>query len=331
MPKHNKVEFSKYSIELSGQFSTALRSINYFEVYKLEIGLADSRKSFGEVVATPAITGISADRLIHDVETILIPFIESTEIVSAQDFYEELALLLPKNPTARALADIAVESILESFNPIKIATDVTLPMIEDFEYKEMIDKRREAGFQVFKLKLGKAVLEENILRVEKVMSLLPQFGSLRIDPNQAWDIDYTQRFLYEVSTRGLQIEYLEQPIDRLNKSGLATLMHDSPIPIMADEACFDMADLNKIIDLGAADWINIKILKSGGITPAREMAKVAIDAGLKVSFGCMIESPLGVKAAIKLASEFAPDLTHDLDAAWWYPQEQLIYSDGYVK
>ena len=331
MSKRNKVEFAKYPIELSGQFSTALRSINRFEVYKLDIGLVDNRKSFGEVVATPAITGISADRLIHDVETTLIPFIENTEIVSAQDFYQELAILLPKNPTARALADIAVESIFESFNPSKIATDVTLPMIEGFEYKEIIDKRLEAGFQVFKLKLGKAVLEENIQRTEKAISLLPQYCSLRIDPNQAWDIDYTKRFLDEVSTRGLKIDYLEQPIDRLNKSGLATLKHESPIPIMADEACFDMEDLNQIIDLGAADWINIKILKSGGITPARKMAKVALDAGLKVSFGCMIESPLGVKAAIKLASEFAPDFTHDLDAAWWYPQEQLIYSDGYVK
>lgn len=331
MSKRNKVEFSKYSIELSGQFSTALRSINKFEVHKLEIGLADSRKSFGEVVATPAITGISAERLIHDVETALIPFIENTEIVSPQEFYEELAILLPKNPTARALADIAVESMFESFNPSKIATDVTLPMIEGFEYKEMVDKRLEAGFQVFKLKLGKAALKENIQRVEKVMSLLPQSCSLRIDPNQAWDIDYTKRFLDELFSRDLKIDYLEQPIDRLNKSGLAMLKQDSPLPLMADEACFDMADLNQIIDLGAADWINIKILKSGGITPARKMAKVALDAGLKVSFGCMIESPLGVKAAIKLASEFAPDFTHDLDAAWWYPQEQLIYSDGYVK
>ena len=331
MAKNNNVKFTKHSIELSGQFTTALRSIKSFEVFKLEIELKDGRKSFGEVVATPAITGISAERLIHDVENLLEPFIEKTEIVDSNDFYENLAKLIPNNPTARALGDLAVVTLFEDFKSSKISTDVTLPMADSNSYQELIDERLEAGFIVFKLKLGDADLKENIARVEKVLWHLPQNCSLRIDPNQAWDIEYAKKFLSEVSSRGLKLEYLEQPIDRLDLVGLASLKRDSSIPIMADEACFDMKDLHQIIEHEAADWINIKILKSGGITPAREMAKVAIAAGLKVSFGCMIESPIGVKAAMKLASEFAPDLTHDLDAGWWYPQEQLIYSDGYVK
>jgi L-alanine-DL-glutamate epimerase-like enolase superfamily enzyme len=81
----------------------------------------------------------------------------------------------------------------------------------------------------------------------------------------------------------------------------------------------------------AADWVNIKILKAGGVTPAKEMAEVALSSGLKLSFGCMIESPLGVRAAMKLADQFAPEETHDLDAAWWYLQEKLRYEGGVVQ
>ena len=61
------------------------------------------------------------------------------------------------------------------------------------------------------------------------------------------------------------------------------------------------------------------------------MAEVALQAGLRLSFGCMIESPLGVRAAMQLAHEFAPSQTHDLDAAWWYLQEKLRYEDGVVQ
>ena len=45
----------------------------------------------------------------------------------------------------------------------------------------------------------------------------------------------------------------------------------------------------------------------------------------------MIESPLGVRAAMSLAAEFGPSQTHDLDAAWWYSQSELVYSGGTVK
>jgi hypothetical protein len=45
----------------------------------------------------------------------------------------------------------------------------------------------------------------------------------------------------------------------------------------------------------------------------------------------MIESPFGVRAAMQLAHEFAPDETHDLDAAWWYLQEKLKYEGGAVR
>jgi L-alanine-DL-glutamate epimerase-like enolase superfamily enzyme len=61
------------------------------------------------------------------------------------------------------------------------------------------------------------------------------------------------------------------------------------------------------------------------------MAAVALNNGLHLSIGCMIESPLGVRAAMQLAYEFAPDETHDLDAAWWYLQEKLKYEGGAVR
>ena len=182
----------------------------------------------------------------------------------------------------------------------------------------------------FKIKLGDDSLANNLEKIKILDQLTPQSSILRVDPNQSWSVDYTIKFLEAVESLAVDLEYLEQPIQREDLKGLALIRQNSSTAIMADEACFDLNDLNRIIDMGAADWVNIKILKSGGVTPAREMAAVALQNGLHLSFGCMIESPLGVRAAMELAHEFAPDETHDLDAAWWYLQEELKYEGGAV-
>ena len=94
---------------------------------------------------------------------------------------------------------------------------------------------------------------------------------------------------------------------------------------MADESCFSLNDLEKILDIGAFTYLNVKILKAGGVIPALELANQAIGAGLKVSIGSMMEGVQGIKAAIYLAHQIAPTVTHDLDAAWWFDASPICY------
>ena len=97
---------------------------------------------------------------------------------------------------------------------------------------------------------------------------------------------------------------------------------------MADESLFSMSDLEEIIEKKACTWVNVKILKSGGLAPARAIADVARASGLNVSIGSMMEGARGVQAAALLASAIAPEVTHDLDAAWWHRDGSLKYSKG---
>ena len=330
MPKPVSISFSTYQIPLKSRFQTALRSIDNFDVYQLKLELPNREPLFSEVVATPAITGISPDVLIRDVHEILIPILEESSFQNAKDLYNQLSSRLPNNPTARALGDLVLASRNHSSQALTVKTDVTVPMCSLEDMDLLIRKRISDGFSAFKIKLGEDSLTNNLEKIKLLDQLTPQNSILRVDPNQSWNVEYAVAFLEGVDSLSIDLEYLEQPIQKEDLKGLALIRQNSSTSIMADEACFNLIDLNRIIDMGAADWVNIKILKSGGVTPAREMAAVALQNGLHLSFGCMIESPLGVRAAMELAHEFAPDETHDLDAAWWYLQENLKYEGGAV-
>lgn len=330
MNTKNDVIYSRYTILLNSKFETAIRSVNSFDVHRIHVLTHDGRSSVAEVVATPVITGVTSLQLQSDIKDILVPLISEHELSDLEDFYLRLLERLPRNPTARALGDLAAYSLQNTFRKIQIRSDITIPIARESEILELVTKRIKSGFSSFKLKLSNQELSKNVNLVKYVNSLLPENSVLRIDANQAWSVDYSLHFLDAIYSNKLQLEYLEQPVLRENIDGLAEIRKKSPFPIMADESCFNIEDLERIISSNAADWVNVKILKSGGITPAKHLAERVKKAGLKLSIGCMIESPLGVRAAMELAWEFDPNRTHDLDAAWWYPQDELVYSNGIV-
>ena len=134
--------------------------------------------------------------------------------------------------------------------------------------------------------------------------------------------------LVALDKEGIAIDYLEQPVGKSQIEDLANLSGLGLAPIMADESIFSMRDLETIIDKNACTWVNLKILKSGGIAPARAIADMALASGLNVSIGSMMEGEQGVQAAALLASTIAPGVIHDLDAAWWHRDSSIIYLNG---
>jgi L-alanine-DL-glutamate epimerase-like enolase superfamily enzyme len=164
--------------------------------------------------------------------------------------------------------------------------------------------------------------------MQKIRELVDPQLSLRVDPNQAWDFAYAKDFLIALDKFKIAIDYLEQPVGKSQIDDLANLSRLGLAPIMADESLFSMSDLEEIIEKNACTWVNVKILKSGGIAPARAIADVALASGLNVSIGSMMEGERGVQAAALLASAIAPDVTHDLDAAWWHKDGSLKYFKG---
>jgi L-alanine-DL-glutamate epimerase-like enolase superfamily enzyme len=95
------------------------------------------------------------------------------------------------------------------------------------------------------------------------------------------------------------VELVEQPVAKGDLEGMARVRRASRIPVIADESCEVAADVPKLA--GAVDGVNIKLAKCGSLREAVRIVHVARAHSLQVMLGCMVESTLGIAAALQLA------------------------------
>lgn len=96
--------------------------------------------------------------------------------------------------------------------------------------------------------------------------------------------------------------------------GLMKQVNDNlDIPVYADESAVDLRNVHTIIEKKCASGINIKLQKTGGIWPAKQIAKTCHQNGLKVMLGCMFESAVSVAAGVHFARSTENVTVTDLD------------------
>jgi L-alanine-DL-glutamate epimerase-like enolase superfamily enzyme len=171
-------------------------------------------------------------------------------------------------------------------------------------------------FPVLKLKLGDARDRENLAALRAAAPSKP----LRLDANEAWKTkEEALRMLEWLASADQHIQYVEQPMPRLaSVSDLQWLKARSPLPFFADESCHTVRDIPRCAE--CFHGVNVKLVKTGGISMALETLTAARRAGLRTMIGCMIETSIQISAAAHLA-ELADFL--DLDGAL------LIRNDPY--
>lgn len=126
-------------------------------------------------------------------------------------------------------------------------------------------------------------------------------AKIRIDANQAWSPKQAVRLLDRMQDAGLDIELVEQPVKARDLEGIKFVTANSPVPVLADESVFSPRDALHIMQERAADMINIKLMKCGGITNALRIASAAEVYGVECMMGCMLEAKVSVTAAAHLA------------------------------
>ena len=158
----------------------------------------------------------------------------------------------------------------------------------------MREKLREAeAYPVLKVKVGSP-------RDEEILDLIREVApgkTLRVDANTGWTASQAIRALPMLESFG--VELVEQPVPKGDIEGLARVRRASGIPVIADESCEVAADVPRLA--GAVDGVNIKLAKCGSLREALRIVHVARAHGLQVMLGCMVESTLGIAAALQIA------------------------------
>ncbi|WP_331772388.1 GNAT family N-acetyltransferase (plasmid) [Embleya sp. NBC_00888] len=335
LPRIRSVTTTVLRRPLRRPFRTALRTVRELSAVEVVLRTGDGDTVSGTTVATPAITGDTEEAILAAVHG---P-IANALCRGPRPFGEGLAAVaaaLRGVPSARAAADIALHNLaarridpdpggLEGLaalfgnRPAPVRTDLTISLDDP---PTMAAAAREAvaeGFDTLKLKLADP--EHDVERVAAVHAGLggaSRTAVLRLDANQAWTRDEAVRTLDRIAALDIDIELVEQPVAAGDIDGLAYLRARSPWPVLADESVFTADDVRRVADASAADLVNLKLLKCGGLGPARDVIAACAEAGLGLVVGCMLEPEEGVAAAHALAAAASTGPhAHDLDAGWW--------------
>jgi muconate cycloisomerase len=183
-------------------------------------------------------------------------------------------------------------------NHVPLSVSIANP---DFEEDLAFAKRLVAdGVNIFKIKTGFAGHREDLRRLERLRSDLPETVDLRMDYNQGLDPWNAISLIKDVEA--FRPTFVEQPVKRDQRAAMAAITAAIDTPIMADESVFNPAEAVEMARGGIADLVSIKIMKSGGIVRAREVAAIAEAAGIAAYGGTMFEGGLAIAAGLHMVA-----------------------------
>ena len=266
-------------------------------------------RGYGEATATNYY-GVTIEKLTATLNR-LRPYIEMSDVSDPSQFWSRMRPYAAHNPFAACALDQAVwdlwakcqgQSLHRLWNLDPANSPLTNYTIGLDTPERMVDKLREWPWPLYKIKLGRAVAPAHRFGrpetdMTTVRALRQQTNSLfRVDANGGWTVDQTIRFAPELAALG--VEFIEQPLPANDWAGAKRVYEQSALPIIADESCIVEGDVDRCA--GYFHGVNIKLMKCGGLTPARRMIARARQLGLRVMVGCMTESSVGISAIAQL-------------------------------
>ena len=309
--KITEVKLGKISVPLRVPFKTALRSVSSVEDIVVEVHTDTGAVGYGEAPPTGAITGDTTGAILGALQDHIIKTVVGREV----DDFEDLMLALNKcivgNTSAKAAMDMALWDLYGQLYKIpvykllggsrkEIITDITISVNDPDEMaRDAVDAVRR-GYDTLKIKVG-AHPELDVARLTAVRQAIGNDTRIRIDANQGWEPKQADRLLNQMQEKGLDIEFVEQPVKAHDIDGLKYVTERSYVPVLADESVFSPEDAVRIMQTRAADLVNIKLMKCGGLYNALKIVSAAEVYGVECMIGCMLEAKISVNAAVHLA------------------------------
>jgi L-alanine-DL-glutamate epimerase-like enolase superfamily enzyme len=317
------IKLGHLSIPLHTPFKTAVRIATHIEDVLVTIFTDDGTVGFGSAAAVPAVTGIASGDIRAAIEGPVKNFLLGRTIEDVEEVMAQLHALPRVNAVARAAVDIALYDLYGRLHtsPVykllggsrrELVTDLTISLNEpEAMARDSLDAISR-GFTTLKLKVGNDRAKD-MERLRAIRAAVGDDVNLRLDANQGWTPEEAVSLIGKMEDEGLEIELVEQPVKDRDLEGLKYVTDRVGIPVVADESAFSPRDVADIIRMRAADMINIKLMKCGGMYNALKICDLAQAAGMECMIGCMMESRISVSAAAHLAGAKSIITKIDLD------------------
>lgn len=306
------IEIFEISVPLVTPFKTALRIVEAVNDIVVKITSDAGEIGYGEAAPTAVITGETKESIQSAILNYIKPSIIGMEIDNLEGLMERINSCILKNTSAKAAVDMAIYDLYAKKlnSPLyrilggykkEITTDITISVNEIDEMVQDSLKAVNEGFNILKVKVGKEG-EKDIERISEIRKAVGKNVILRVDANQGWTSKQAVKIISTLEDKDLNIELVEQPVKYWDLEGMKYVTQNTCTKILADESVFSPQDAVKIIQEKAADLINIKLMKTGGIFNALKICDIAEVYGVECMIGCMLESKISVSAAANLGA-----------------------------
>ncbi len=266
----------------------------------LIVELSDGKhQGYGEATSN-AYYGMTLENMQQALETVR-PIVESIDRIEPASLWDEVAPRLQDCSFALCALDEAAHDLWGKQQGAPVyrlwgLDDTRMPLsnftigIDTIEV--MVEKLREVpDWPIYKIKLGTEHDLDILCELRKHTDAV-----FRVDANCGWTADETIENSPKLKSLG--VEFIEQPLPAEDWDGYRRVYQQSVLPIIADESCIAESDVAAC--QGYFHGVNIKLVKCGGLTPARRMIREARELGMKVMVGCMTESTVGISAIAQL-------------------------------
>ena len=309
--KITEVRLGMLRVPLKTPFKTALRTVDTVEDIVVSIHTDTGNVGYGEAPATAVITGDTHGSIIEVIRRLIGPRLIGMELADLNAILQLIHGGAERNTSAKAAVEIAIYDLwaqlygaplyrmLGGGDPA-ITTDLTISV--DYIDKMVADSLSavERGFESLKIKVGKEI-NVDLERVKAIYAAVEGRALLRLDANQGWTAKQAVYAIRTLEDAGVQLELVEQPVKARDIAGMKFVTERVHTPIMADESVFGPSEVIELLRQQAADIINIKLMKTGGISNAIRVADIAALYDVECMIGCMIETSISVAAAVHLA------------------------------
>lgn len=310
--KIKEIKLGQISAPLKTPFKTALRTAYKVENVGVKIITDTGNVGYGEAAPTAVITGDTTGSIRDAIENYIAPKLIGLEIFNIEEIMTRIHGAIIGNNSAKAAVDMAIYDLLGQYHgaPLyqllggyrdELETDITISVNDPEEMARDSVEALERGFKILKIKVGL----DSQLDIERIQAIRDAVGydvKLRLDANQGWEAKEAIQVIRQMEDKAFDIELIEQPVLAHDIIGLKYVTENVDTPILADESVFSPMDAINIINNRAADLINIKLAKAGGIYQALKICDIAEVYGIECMIGCMLETKLSVSAAVHLAA-----------------------------
>lgn len=266
---------------------------------------------WGEAVPDDHVTGETFEGTFATIQHRLAPKLIGQNPMQFEKIHELMDSLVKNAPAAKAAIDIAcfditgkklgvpVYQLIGGRYHEKFPVTHVLSIGEPEHMAQQAAEKVALGYDSFKMKVGRDVASD-VKRIEAVRARVGENIAIRVDVNQGWKTS-ANTLQALAALQHANLDWLEQPVVADDIDAMVEIKSKTSTPVMIDEGLCGVRDMREIIAKRAADKVNIKLMKCGGIYPAMKLAAMAEMAGMECQIGSMLESSVGSAAGFHVA------------------------------